>query len=79
MKEQITIRLFEDGSVPTARDSGHYHPEPVEGWDVATGDTIPLTEDDGGRVFGIVDKIDPETHKDDQGNRYRLATVWIQD
>lgn len=79
MKEQITLRLYEDPAVPTARHDGRYHPDPIEGWDVATGETIPLTEEDGGRVFGIIDKVDPQTHEDGQGHRYRIATAWIQD
>jgi hypothetical protein len=79
MKEQITIRLFEDDTVPTTRDSGRYHPEPIKSWDVDTGVTIALTEENGGRVFGIIDKVDPQPREDDQGHRYRTATVWIQD
>lgn len=79
MKEQTTIRLYEDPAVPTARHAGRYHPEPLAGWDVDRGESIALTEDLGGRVFGIVDKVDPETHQDQAGHRYRLATVWIQD
>lgn len=79
MKEQITIRLYEDASVPTDRSGGRYHPDPIAGWDIDTGVTIPLTEDEGGRVFGIIDKVDPQPHEDEQGRRYRLATVWIQD
>ena len=79
MKEQITIRLFENADVPAVRDAGRYHPEPIKGWDIDTGVTIPLTEDGGGRVFGVIDKVDTQIHLDDQGQRYRLATVWIQD
>ncbi len=79
MKEQITIRVFEDPTVPTARVSGRYFPEQIEGWDVDTGVTIPLIEENAGRLFGIIDKVDPQPHEDDQGHRYRTATVWIQD
>lgn len=79
MKEQTTIRLYEDPSVPTARHTGPYHPDPIKGWDVERGETIPLNEDIGGRVFGIIDHVDLEPHKDAQGNLYRIATLWIQD
>lgn len=79
MKEQITLRLYQDPAVPTANNGGRYHPDPINGWDIDTGVTIPLTEDGGGRVFGIIDKVDPATHEDDQGRSYRIATVWIQD
>ncbi len=79
MKEQITLRLYEDPSVPTCRDGGRYHPDDLKGWDASRGDTVALSEDDGGRVFGVLDSIEEEVHTDDQGKRYKLASAWIQD
>ncbi|MEO0515046.1 MAG: hypothetical protein AAF086_07105 [Planctomycetota bacterium] len=79
MKEQITLRLYEDPKVPTCRDGGRYHPDDLKGWDVSRGDTVPLTEDHGGRVFGVVDSVDDDIHTDQDGKRYKLASAWIQD
>lgn len=79
MKEQVTLRLYEDPNVPTCRDSGRYHPDDLKGWGVGNGDSVPLTEDHGGRVFAVIDKVADEIHTDDNGRRYKLATAWIQD
>jgi len=79
MKEQITLRLYEDPDVPTCRHSGRYHPDDLRGWDVSRGETVALTEDNGGRVFGVFDAVGDEVHTDGQGQRYKLASAWIQD
>lgn len=79
MKEQITLRLYEDPDVPTCRDGGRYHPDHLPGWDFGRGDSVPLTEDNGGRVFAVLDSVDDEIHTDDGGKRYKLAVAWIQD
>lgn len=78
MKEQVTIRLFEDPTHPTERQGGRYQPDDLKGWQVDRGDTIALTEDDGGRVFGVVDSVgEPQTGPD--GKSFRLAVLWTQD
>ena len=79
MKEQITLRLYEAPSVPTCRDGGRYHPDDLKGWDVDRGDTVPLTEDHGGREFGVIDSVEDEPRSDEDGQRYKLAEAWIQD
>jgi hypothetical protein len=79
MKEQITIRLFEDPAVPASSVDARYEPDAIAGWDIDTGTTIAMSEREGGRVFGIIDKVSDEIHEDDRGRRYRTATVWIQD
>lgn len=79
MKEQITLRLYENPAVPTCRDGGRYHPDDMKGWDLSRGETIPLTEDNGGRVFGVIDSVEEEARTDEEGHRYKLAVAWIQD
>ena len=79
MKEQVTLRLYEDASVPSCCHAGRFEPDGVTGWDLSTGDTVPLTEKLGGRVFGIVEAVGDEVHADDEGHRYKLAVLWTQD
>ncbi|MEM7626360.1 MAG: hypothetical protein AAF333_12250 [Planctomycetota bacterium] len=79
MKEQVTIRLYEDPSVPSCCHAGRYEPDDLKGWDVGRGDTVPLTEKLGGRVFGVIDHVDDEVHTDEQDQRYKLAVLWTQD
>lgn len=79
MKEPITLRLYEDPAVPTSGEGGRYQPDEMNGWDFSRGDTVPLTEDGGGRVFGVIDSVEDDVHTDDLGHRYKLATAWIQD
>ncbi|MEM8738415.1 MAG: hypothetical protein AAGG38_08070 [Planctomycetota bacterium] len=79
MKEQVTIRLYEDPSVASCSHEGRFEPDGVTGWAMSTGETIPLTEKLGGRVFGIVETVEEEIHTDDEGRRYKLAILWTQD
>ncbi len=78
MKEEITLRLFEDPAVPTCCHEGRYHPDDMKGWNVERGDMVALAETDGGRLFGIVDRVEDEIHEQD-GRRYKLAVLWTQD
>jgi hypothetical protein len=79
MKEQITLRIYEaEGRAPVC-DTGRYQPDPIDAGALDTGVTIGLTDEGGGRVFGIIDKVDPHAHEDDRGHRYRLVTAWVQD
>lgn len=79
MKEQITLRLYEDPSVPTCRHDGRYHPDDMQGWDLANGESVPLTEDGGGRVFAVIESVQNQVHTDEDDQRYKLAVAWIQD
>ena len=79
MKEEITLRLYEDQGTRAQRHAGRYEPaEEVCGWNYDTGVTIPIEEQEGGHLFAVLDKIDEQVHEDDTG-RYRIATAWVQD
>jgi hypothetical protein len=79
MKEQVAIMLYEDASVPTCCRDRRYEPDDMKGWSVERGETIPLTEDGGGRLFAVVDHVEEQVHRDEDGRRYKIATVWTQD
>ena len=79
MKEQTTIRLYEDPAVPTACDDARYEADDLKGWNVERGDTVPLTEREGGRLFAVIDHVEEQVHTDDDGHRYKTAVVWTQD
>lgn len=78
MKEQVTLRLYEDATLPAEKSGGRYQPDDLKGWEVERGDTVALTEDNGGRVFGVIDTIG-EAQTDANGKRFRLAVLWTQD
>ena len=79
MKEQITVRLYEDAQRDAGCEHARYVIDPgVRGWDHDRGATLPLTEREGGRVFAVIDEVRDEVHEDDQG-RYKLAVAWTQD
>lgn len=79
MKEQVTILLYEDPAVPTACKEGRYQPDDLKGWNVDRGDSVPLTEVEGGRLFGVIDHVEEEIYTDDEGRQYKTAVVWTQD
>lgn len=79
MKEQITLRLYEDCNQCAAGQAGRYKPdETVKGWDYQRGETIPVVDDGGGFLYAVIDHIANETSEDEQG-KYRVATAWTQD
>jgi hypothetical protein len=79
VKEQVTLQLYEDPSVPTGCADRRYQPDDQQGWELSRGETIPLTEQGGGRLFAVVDEVRNEVHTDDEGRRYKIAVVWTQD
>ncbi|BAM02731.1 hypothetical protein [Phycisphaera mikurensis] len=79
MKEQITLRLYDDPATPPACDDRRYRADPKAGGAAyERGDTIGLDEREGGRLFGVIDRVDDEVLTDESGS-YRLAWIWTQD
>ena len=79
MKEQVSILLYEDAGIPTGCHDGRYEPDDMKGWNIERGETVPLSERDGGRLFGVVDHVEDEVHTDEDGRRYKIAVLWTQD
>ena len=79
MKERITLRLYEDPSTPVACEDARYTADQKHGGGAyERGDTVPLDEREGGRLFGVIDEVGDEV-KHDEAGRYRTAVVWTQD
>ena len=80
MKEEITLRLYENPTeAPACSVCGRYTPDGGAGWSLSQGETLPLSEKLGGRVFGVIESVADEVHTDDRGRTYKLAVAWIQD
>lgn len=79
MKEQVTVRLYDDPERSIHCESARYVADPhIGGKGLGRGDTVPLDERDGGRVFGVIDQVETQLRTDEHGP-YRVATVWTQD
>lgn len=80
MKEEITLRLYENPTdAPACSACGRYTPDGDAGWSLTNGDTLPLSERLGGRVFAVIESVDNAVHTDDEDRPYKLAVAWIQD
>lgn len=79
MKEQVTVRLYDDPERCLHCEDARYVADPAsKGGAWERGDTVALDERNGGRIFGVIDRVEDEKRSDEHG-AYRLATVWTQD
>lgn len=79
MKEQITLRLYEQPAQRACCEVARYSPsEDTRGWNYVQGDQIGLHEKNGGYLIGLIDSVDQTVRVDEVG-RYRVATAWTQD
>lgn len=72
------MRLYEADNACAGCDHARYTVDGVRGWGHGRGDTLPLTEKDGGRVFAVIDRVEDEVHEDETG-LFKLAVAWTQD
>lgn len=79
MNDPVPIRLYEDPRHPADQHPGPYRPAEPDGWDHAVGDDLPLEDTHGGYLIGTILELNPETHEDPDGHRYRIATVRLKD
>jgi hypothetical protein len=79
VKEQITIRLYENPHVHQPVVGDRYLPaDQTYGWHYQPGDQIGLLESFGGFLMAGIESIDQKIFEDNTG-RYKLAVVWTLD
>lgn len=79
MKEQVTVRVCDAPERRLHWENARVGVDPeISGGACDRGDTLPLNERNGGRLFGVIDPIDAERRSDEHGAS-RLASVWMRD